>query len=73
MSEQTVAGGFQLQIGEMYAITTDLTQAAHGGTFLGYLFLDEDVVWLAFEAADKVKFYNPRFIRTLLPDRRPEP
>ena len=62
---------YQLEIGGMYAVTTDLTQAPFGAEFLGYLFLDEDVVWLAFEVGSKVKFFNPRYIRTLLPETRP--
>ena len=64
--------GYQLEVGEMYAITTDITSAAFGASFLGYLFLDEDTVWLAFEVNERVKFFNPRFIRSLLPERRPE-
>lgn len=66
-------GGYQLAVGEMYAITTDITNAPFGAEFLGYVFLDEDVVWLAFEVNERAKFFNPRYIRTLLPEHRPEP
>ena len=69
------AESYQLEVGETYAITTDLIPAPFGGIFLGYLFLDEDMVWFAFEvspAKPVVKFFNPRFIRSLLPEKRPE-
>jgi len=64
---------FGLIPGETYAIQPADAIAHHAGVFLGWLEVNDDrTAWLAFEVSgEKIRFYNPDHIRSLLPETKP--